>query len=57
MKSDLVHPMSSLLVFISNLFSTLLPSFFAEWPEGFTDADSGDFEQHITIVPNPKAKR
>ena len=32
---------------------TLLP----DWPQGFTDSDSGEFEQHITIVPNPKSRR
>ncbi|XP_059095529.1 uncharacterized protein LOC131890223 isoform X3 [Tigriopus californicus] len=30
--------------------------FCEEWPEGFTDADT-EYEQHIAIVPNPRAKR
>ena len=33
-----------------------LVQFLAEWPDGFTDEDS-DYEQHITIVPNPKSAR
>ena len=29
----------------------------SDWPEGFTDSDSGEIEQHITIVPNPRSKQ
>jgi len=31
--------------------------FCQDWPQGFTDSDSGDIEQHITIVPNPRSKQ
>ena len=46
------------LYFLSVLFPpSIFVVSFADWPEGFTDTDSHHFEQHITIVPNPRANR
>ena len=41
------------IISISKFACTL----FSDWPEGFTDSDSADIEQHITIVPNPRSKQ
>ena len=28
-----------------------------DWPEGYTDSEYPSYDQHIAIVPNPRAKR